>query len=170
LSFNFLLTDSSTFTSFLSETSSCIFGYSLPLEVSIRKLKLSSLIAVVLQASQTAVVFYNLSSSIVSCTSGFFRLQLSFTNYQTVKFNSSCILGFTDCSCLLPFSSSIVSFASGLIRPQLSSINFSSSIVSFASGLLRPQLSSINFSSSIVSFISGYLRLQMSSSDFQVQT
>jgi hypothetical protein len=55
---------SSSFTSFLPATSSCIIGYSLPLEVSIRKLKQSISIAVVLQASQTAVKFHHLSSSI----------------------------------------------------------------------------------------------------------
>jgi hypothetical protein len=43
--------------SLLLATFSCFFVYSLPLEVSIRKLKLSSSIAVVLQASQSAVVF-----------------------------------------------------------------------------------------------------------------
>jgi hypothetical protein len=34
-------------------------------------------IAIVLQASQTGVVFYQFSSSIVSCTSGLLRIQLS---------------------------------------------------------------------------------------------
>jgi hypothetical protein len=77
LSFYFLLPSSSSFTSFLPASSSCIFGYYLQKELSIRKLKLSSSIAVVLQASQTAIVFYQLSSSIVSCTFGLLRLQLS---------------------------------------------------------------------------------------------
>jgi hypothetical protein len=49
----------------------------------IRKLKLSSSIAVVLQASQTAVVFYHFSSSIVSCNSGFLGLQLSSTIFSS---------------------------------------------------------------------------------------
>jgi hypothetical protein len=49
---------SSSFTSFLLEISSLFFGYYLQLKVSIRNLKLSRSIAVVLQASQTAAVFY----------------------------------------------------------------------------------------------------------------
>jgi hypothetical protein len=102
LSFHFLLSASSSFTSFLPTSSSCIFGYSLQYEVSIRKLKLSSSFEVVLQASQTAFVFYQLSSSTVSCTSGPLRLKLS-----------SSI-----------FSSSIVSCTSGLLRLQLFSTFF----------------------------------------------
>jgi hypothetical protein len=49
LSLHFLLPAPSSFTSFLPVSSSCIFGYSLLLEVSIRKLKLSSSIVAVLQ-------------------------------------------------------------------------------------------------------------------------
>jgi hypothetical protein len=77
---------------------------------------------------------------------------------QAVKFNCSCTSDFTDCSCLLLISSSIVSCTSGLLRLQLSSSIFSSSIVSCTSGLLRLKLSSI-FSSSIVTVLpdnSGY--------------
>jgi hypothetical protein len=96
LSFHFLLSASSYFISFFLETSSCFFGCSLQLEVSIRNLMLSSSIAVVPQASQTAVVFYHLSSSIFSSNLGLLRLQLSSTN----------------------ISSSIVSCTSGLIRFQ----------------------------------------------------
>jgi hypothetical protein len=43
---------------------------------------------------------------------------------QAVKLNCSCTSGFTDCSYLLPFSSSIVSCNSGLFRLQLPSTIF----------------------------------------------
>jgi hypothetical protein len=60
----FALPSSYSFTSFLLVTSSSFFGCSFQLEVFIRKLKLSSSIAVVLQPSQTAVFFYQSSISI----------------------------------------------------------------------------------------------------------
>jgi hypothetical protein len=101
LSFHFLLPSSSSFTSFLPERSSCIFGNSLPLEVSIRKLKLSSSIAVILQVSQTAVVLYQLSNSIVSCTSGLLRLQLTSTNFQVQLL--AVLPDFSGFNCHLPY-------------------------------------------------------------------
>jgi hypothetical protein len=92
---------SSSFTSFLPASSSCISGYFLPLEVSIRKLKLSSSIVAVLQASQTQVVFYQLSSSIVSCTSGLLRLQLS-TSIFSISI-VTILLDYSGYNCLLLF-------------------------------------------------------------------
>jgi hypothetical protein len=112
----FLLPASFSFTSFLPATFSCIFDYSLPLEVFIRKLNLSSSIAVVLQASQTAVFFYRISNSIVSCNSGLLRLQLSSTN---IKFN--CWLYFRTSQASIVFyhvSSSIVT-----VLPDFSGYN-----------------------------------------------
>jgi hypothetical protein len=120
LSFHFLLPASSSFTSFLPETSSCIFGSSLPLEVSIRKLKLSISIAVVLQASQTAVVFYQLSSSTVSCTSGLLRLHLS--SFIVLSSIVTVLPDFSGFNCLLPYFQ--VQFTSGLLRLQLFSTLF----------------------------------------------
>jgi hypothetical protein len=55
----FLLPEFSSSTTFLLEKSCSFFGCSMQLEVSTRKLKMSSSIAVVLQASQTVVVFYH---------------------------------------------------------------------------------------------------------------
>jgi hypothetical protein len=97
----FPLPASSSFTSFLPVTSSCIFGCSLQLEVSIRKLKLSSSIAVVLQASQTAVVFYQLSSSIVIYTSGLLRLQLTSSIFSSLI--TTVLLDYSGCHCFLQF-------------------------------------------------------------------
>jgi hypothetical protein len=71
-----------SFASFFLAISFCFFVYSLQSEVSIRNLKLSSSIAVVFQASKTELVFYQLSSSIDSCTSGLLRLQLSSADFQ----------------------------------------------------------------------------------------
>jgi hypothetical protein len=108
LSFHFLLPAASSFTSFLPAISSYIFGYSLPLEASIRKLKLSSSIAVVLQASQTEVVFYHLSSSIVSGTSELLSLQL-----PSSIFSSSIVTvppDYAGYNYFLFFSSSMVVF------------------------------------------------------------
>jgi hypothetical protein len=66
----------------------------------IRRLKLSSSILVVLQASQTVVVFYQLSVLIASCTSGLFRFQLSSTNYQVQLL--PVLPDFSGFNCLLP--------------------------------------------------------------------
>jgi hypothetical protein len=44
---------------------------------------MSSSIAFVLQDSQTVVVFYHFPSSVVSCTSGLLRLQLSATSFSS---------------------------------------------------------------------------------------
>jgi hypothetical protein len=93
---------------FLPTTSSYIFGYSLPLEVSIRKLKMSSSIAVVLQASQASIVSYQLPSSIVSCTSELLSLQLS-----SSIFSSSIVTippDYAGYNYFLFFSSSMVVF------------------------------------------------------------
>jgi hypothetical protein len=113
----------SCFTSFFFSTSSCIFGYSLPSEVSIRKLKLSSSIAVVLQASQTAVVFYHLSSSIVSCTSGHLMLQLSSSIFQVQLL--AVLQDFSGFNCLLQFFKFNCNCTSELLRLQLFSTFFS---------------------------------------------
>jgi hypothetical protein len=42
---------------------------------------------------------------------------------QAVNLNCSCTSGFTDCSCLLPLSSSIVSCTSGILKLPLSTTN-----------------------------------------------
>jgi hypothetical protein len=105
----------------------------LQLEVSIRKLKLSGSIAVVLQASQTAVFFYHLSSSIVSCTSGLLRLQFSSTIFQVQLL--AVLPDFSGFNCLLPIVKFNCNCTSGLLRLQLSSTSFwiSSSTVVFFS-------------------------------------
>jgi hypothetical protein len=118
----FPLPISSPFTSFLPASYSCIFVYSLPLEVSIRKLKLSSSIVAVLQASQTAVVFYHLSSSIVSCTSGLLRLQLSSANFQVQLL--AVLQNFSFYNCLLPIFKFDCNCTSGLLRLQYFSYYF----------------------------------------------
>jgi hypothetical protein len=106
LSFHFLIPVSFSFTYFLPATSSCIFGYSLQWEVSIRKLNLSSSIAIVLQTSQTIVIYYKFQV----------QLQLYFRYSQTAFV-------------FFHFSISNVICISGLSRLQLSSTKFSSSIV-----------------------------------------
>jgi hypothetical protein len=111
LSFHFLLPASSSFTFFLLASSPYFFECSLQLKVSIRKVKLSSSIPVVPQASQTAVVFYQFfkfnclmyfrtsqtsivffqfPSSIVRCTFGLLRLHffLRFLSSSTILFRS----------------------------------------------------------------------------------
>jgi hypothetical protein len=60
----------------------------------------SSIQQVVLQASQTAVVFYQLPSSIVNCTSGLLRLQLSSTNFHVQLL--AVLQDFSGFNCLLP--------------------------------------------------------------------
>jgi hypothetical protein len=67
----FPLPASSSFVSFLLATYSCIFDNSLQLEEFIRKPKLSSSIAVVIQASQTAVVFYKFQTRLLAVLQDF---------------------------------------------------------------------------------------------------
>jgi hypothetical protein len=76
LNFHFLLPASSSFTSFLPASSFCIFGSSLPLEVSIRKLKLSSSIIAVFQDFSDFNCLLPTFKFNYSFTSGLLRLQL----------------------------------------------------------------------------------------------
>jgi hypothetical protein len=94
----FLLPASYFFDFFLLETSSCFLGCSLQLEVFVRKLKLSTSIAVVLQASQTAVVFYRFSSSIISCRTS----QPKIVMYHLSSSIVTVILGYSGYNFLLP--------------------------------------------------------------------
>jgi hypothetical protein len=82
----------------------------------------SSSIANVLQASQIAVVFYQLSNSIVNFTSGLLRLQLS-SNYFQLEL-LALIKEFLKYNSTLPFSKFNYNRTSGLLRLRLFSTFF----------------------------------------------
>jgi hypothetical protein len=96
---------SSSFTFFFLATSYFFFGFFMLFDLVIRKLKLPSSIAVILQASQTAVVFYQFQVHLLAvlqvfsgynCLLPFFKFdfwlyfknsQATILSYQFFKFN-----------------------------------------------------------------------------------
>jgi hypothetical protein len=80
----------------------------------------------------------------------FFSIESINQEDQDFKFNRSYTSGFTDCSCLLPVSSSIVRCNSGLLRLKFSSTIFQ---VSYTSGLLRINLPSTSFQLQLLAVI-----------------
>jgi hypothetical protein len=90
---------------------------------------MSSSITDVLQTSQTAVVFYQLSSSIVICTLGVLRLQLSSIIFQVHLL--AVLPDFSGFDCLLPIFNFNYNCTPGLLRLQLFSTFFSSSTTAF---------------------------------------
>jgi hypothetical protein len=112
----FPLPDSSSCTSFLPATSYYFFGNSLQLKVSTRKLKLSSSIAVVLQASQSAVIFYQFKVQLLAVLQEFSGYNLF------LPFSSSIVTVLQDFSGnngLLPIFKFNCNCTSGLLRLQL---------------------------------------------------
>jgi hypothetical protein len=90
----------------------------------------------------------------------FFAIRSIHQEAQVVKLDCSCTSGFTDCSCLLIISISIVSCTSGLLRLQLSSTNYQVQLLA-----VLPDFSGFKCLLPIFKFncncTSGLLRLQL---------